>query len=54
MGEIYTDVQQENLKQVKKVKLSLCFFLTEQHAMKAYWGSGIIAPRILNLGIRWS
>jgi hypothetical protein len=22
----------------KKVKLSLCFFLTEHHAMKAYWG----------------
>jgi len=23
-----------------KVKLSLCFVLTEHHAMKAYWGSG--------------
>jgi hypothetical protein len=22
-----------------KVKLSLCFFLTEHNAMKAYWGS---------------
>jgi hypothetical protein len=22
-------------------------FLTEHHAMKAYWGSGFIAPRIL-------
>jgi hypothetical protein len=21
--------------------------------MKAYWGSGVIAPRILDLGIRW-
>jgi len=30
-----------------KVKMSLCFFLTEHHAMKAYWGSGGIAPRIL-------
>jgi hypothetical protein len=28
-----------------KVNLSLCF-LTE-HAMKAYWGSGSIAPLIL-------
>jgi hypothetical protein len=28
-----------------KVKLSLC--LTEYQAMKAYWGSGNIAPRIL-------
>jgi hypothetical protein len=30
-----------------KVKLSLCFFLTEHHAMKAYSGSGCIAPSIL-------
>jgi hypothetical protein len=28
-----------------KVKLSLC--LTKHHAMKTYWGSGGIAPRIL-------
>jgi hypothetical protein len=28
-----------------KVKLFLC--LTKHHAMKAYWGSGGIAPRIL-------
>jgi hypothetical protein len=31
----------------KNVKLSL------YHAMKTYWGSGGIAPRILDLGIRW-
>jgi hypothetical protein len=36
-----------------KVKLSLSFALTEQHTMKAYWGSGSIAPRILDLGTRW-
>jgi hypothetical protein len=30
-----------------KVKLSLCFFFTEHHAMKAYWGSGGIAPPII-------
>jgi hypothetical protein len=30
-----------------KVKLHLCFFLTEHHAMKAYWLSGGTAPRIL-------
>jgi hypothetical protein len=24
-----------------------CTYLTEQHAMKAYWGSGCTAPRIL-------
>jgi hypothetical protein len=27
--------------------------LTVHHAMKAYWGSGFIAPRILNLGTKW-
>jgi hypothetical protein len=32
----------------KKIKLSLC--LTKHHAMKAYWGSGSIAPHILDLG----
>jgi hypothetical protein len=31
--------------------LSLC--LTKYHAMKTYWGSGGIAPRILDLGTRW-
>jgi hypothetical protein len=30
-----------------KVKVSLCFSLTKQHAMKAYWGNGGIAPRII-------
>jgi hypothetical protein len=34
-----------------KVKLSLC--LTKHHAMKTYWGSGGIAPRILDLGTSW-
>jgi hypothetical protein len=33
-----------------KVKFSLC--LTKHHAMKTYWGSGGIAPRI-NIGTRW-
>jgi hypothetical protein len=32
---------------IVKVKLSLCFFLTKHHALKAYWGSGSIAPRII-------
>jgi hypothetical protein len=30
-----------------KVKLFLCFTLTEHHAMKAYWGSGGTAPLII-------
>jgi hypothetical protein len=36
-----------------KVRLSLC--LTKHHAMKACWGSGSVAPRILDLGTsrRW-
>jgi hypothetical protein len=29
-------------------------FLTEHHALKTYWGNGGIAPRILDLSIRWS
>jgi len=29
------------------------FFITEQYAMKACWGSGGIVPRIHNLGIKW-
>jgi hypothetical protein len=33
-----------------KVKLSLC--PTKHHTMKTYWGSGGIAPRILDLGTR--
>jgi len=28
-------------------------FLTEQHTMNAYWGSGGIAPHILDLSTRW-
>jgi hypothetical protein len=34
-----------------KVKLFLC--LTKHHAMKTYWGSGGITPRILDLGTGW-
>jgi hypothetical protein len=30
-----------------KVKVVPVLFLTEHHAMKAYWGSGGIAPLIL-------
>jgi hypothetical protein len=33
---------------MKKVKV-----LNEHLAMKAYWGSGDIAQRILDLGTRW-
>jgi hypothetical protein len=40
-----------------KVKLSLYFFLTEHHVMKAIWGSGDIAPRTLTSALdagEWS
>jgi hypothetical protein len=37
----------------KKVKFVPVFFVTEHNAIKAYWGSGGIAPRILDLGTRW-
>jgi hypothetical protein len=39
------------IKVTVKVKLSLC--LTKHHAMKACWGSGGIAPHILDLCTRW-
>jgi len=29
-------------------------FLNEHHIMKVFWGIGGIAPRILDLGTRWS
>jgi hypothetical protein len=32
---------------LKNVKVKLSFCLTKHHPMKAYWGSGDIAPRIL-------
>jgi hypothetical protein len=35
-----------------KGKVVPAFFLTESHATKAYWGSGGIAPRILDLGTK--
>jgi hypothetical protein len=45
-------IWKDNIRMVKvKIKLPLC--LTKHHAMKTYWGSGGIAPRILDLGIRW-
>jgi len=35
------------------VKVKLFLGLTKYHTMKAYWGSGCIAPRILGHGTRW-
>jgi hypothetical protein len=37
--------------ETKKVKLFLC--LIKHHTIKKFWGSGGIAPRILDLGARW-
>jgi hypothetical protein len=36
-----------------KVKGKVVPCLTKHHAMNAYWGSGVIAPRILDPGTRW-
>jgi hypothetical protein len=45
------DEPSPHLRNLKvKVKLSLCW--TKHHTMKAYWGSGDIAPRILDLAAR--
>jgi hypothetical protein len=49
---VFTYTSSTYYKMKVKVKLSL-WFLTEHHAMKAYWGSGGIAPRILELDTRW-
>jgi hypothetical protein len=35
------------------VKIKSLYFLTENHPIKAYWGSRGTAPRILDLGTRW-
>jgi hypothetical protein len=37
----------------EKVKVKLFPYLTKHQAMKKYWESGGIAPRILKLGIIW-
>jgi hypothetical protein len=42
---VLTDFIQMHTIVKLKVKLSMC--LTKHHAMKAYWESGGIAPRIL-------
>jgi hypothetical protein len=44
-GGVEVQKYRRNIK--VKVKLSLGFFLTEHHAMKAYSGNGGTAPRIL-------
>jgi hypothetical protein len=38
---------------IELVKVSCPVALTEHHAMKAYWGNEIIAPRILDFDTRW-
>jgi hypothetical protein len=42
-----TDIYEEGKRQ------SCPCALTKHHAMKAYWGSGGIAPGIIDLGTRW-
>jgi hypothetical protein len=52
MNKNETHLTYFDVKVKVQVKRSLC--LTKHYAMKAYWGSGGIAPRILDLGTRWS
>jgi hypothetical protein len=40
------------VKHKDKGKVVPVIFLNEHHTIKAYWGSGSIAPRILDLGTR--
>jgi hypothetical protein len=46
----FTAIMSPDVKVKVKVKLSLCFSVTEHHVMKAYWGIEGIASRILDLG----
>jgi hypothetical protein len=48
--KVHTLTYCQDLKVEVKLELSLC--LTKYHAMKTYFGSGGIAPRI-HLGTRW-
>jgi hypothetical protein len=41
------------LKLSLSLSLSLSLFLTDHHAMKAYWEIGGIAPRTPDLDTRW-
>jgi hypothetical protein len=50
MLRFFIDHSNELLK--GKGKVVPAFFLTEHHAMKAYRGSGSIAPCILDIGTR--
>jgi hypothetical protein len=34
-------------------KVVLVLFATDHHAIKAYWGSGGITLRVLEIGTRW-
>jgi hypothetical protein len=36
-----------------KVKLFLCWILTEHNVMKAYWGVKVYLHAFFDLGIRW-
>jgi hypothetical protein len=44
---------QKLVKDKGKGKVVPVLFLTEHQSMEAYWRSGCIAPRILDLGARW-
>jgi hypothetical protein len=47
------EVRKTHVYTLVKGKIVPVLLLTEHHAMKVYWGSGGIVPRILDLGTRW-
>jgi hypothetical protein len=48
---VYRQTEYRGADRIKSKGVSV-LFLTEHHAMKAYWGGGT-ASRILDLGTRW-
>jgi hypothetical protein len=51
-GKQYSSVSMLRVLQIKPISFCPCA-LNEHHAVKAYWGSGVIAPRIIDLGTGW-
>jgi hypothetical protein len=52
LGDIPREVLYLYNKKCINIKVKLSLRLTKHHAMKTYWGSGSIAPRILDPGPR--
>jgi hypothetical protein len=53
-GIIPSGNRDEDRRILRKVKVKMSLCLTKYHAMKILWVSDGIAPRILNIGAKWS